>query len=210
MLVVEDLNFAYPQGPPIVSALSEQFLPGELVAVTGPSGCGKSTLLYLLGLMLTPDSGRILLDGTSVAVLGDADRSRLRARAFGFVFQDAALDGTRTVLDNVLETALYRSADRAALAPQAELMLERFGVIVPATAKPGQVSGGQGQRIALVRALLHAPRYLLCDEPTGNLDPASACVVLDAIERHAAHGAVVIVVTHDRDVIGRCHREVRL
>ncbi|MBD3751158.1 ATP-binding cassette domain-containing protein [uncultured Microbacterium sp.] len=210
MLTVESLRFAYPSGPSIVESLSERFVPGEMVGITGPSGRGKSTLLYLLGLMLTPTSGRILLDGESVAGLRDAERARLRARQFGFVFQDAALDATRTVLDNVLETALYRGESRRALTPAALALLDRFGVSLRVHAKPGQVSGGQAQRIALARALLLQPRVLLCDEPTGNLDPASTEIVLDALREHASSGGVVVVVTHDRAVVAHCDREVRL
>ena len=160
--------------------------------------------------MLTPTSGRILLDGESVAGLRDAERARLRARQFGFVFQDAALDATRTVLDNVLETALYRGESRRALTPAALALLDRFGVSLRVHAKPGQVSGGQAQRIALARALLLQPRVLLCDEPTGNLDPASTEIVLDALREHASSGGVVVVVTHDRAVVAHCDREVRL
>lgn len=210
MLTVESLRFAYPSGPSIVESLSERFVPGEMVGITGPSGRGKSTLLYLLGLMLTPTSGRILLDGESVAGLRDAERARLRARQFGFVFQDAALDATRTVLDNVLETALYRGESRRALTPAALALLDRFGVSLRVHAKPGQVSGGQAQRIALARALLLQPRVLLCDEPTGNLDPASTEIVLDALREYASSGGVVVVVTHDRAVVAHCDREVRL
>ena len=210
MLTVESLRFAYPSGPSIVESLSERFVPGEMVGITGPSGRGKSTLLYLLGLMLTPTSGRILLDGESVAGLRDAERARLRARQFGFVFQDAALDATRTVLDNVLETALYRGESRRALTPAALALLDRFGVSLRVHAKPGQVSGGQAQRIALARALLLQPRVLLCDEPTGNLDPASTEIVLDALREHASSGGGVGVVTHDRAVVAHCDREVRL
>lgn len=210
MLAVEDLRFAYPAGPSIVEGLSERFVPGQMVGITGPSGRGKSTLLYLLGLMLTPTSGRILLDGESVAGLRDAERARHRARQFGFVFQDAALDATRTVLDNVLETALYRGENRRALTPAALALLERLGVSLRVHAKPGQVSGGQAQRIALARALLLQPRVLLCDEPTGNLDPASTEIVLDALREHASSGGVVVVVTHDRAVVAHCDREVRL
>ncbi len=210
MLTVESLRFAYPSGPSIVESLSERFVPGEMVGITGPSGRGKSTLLYLLGLMLTPTSGRILLDGKSVAGLRDAERARLRARQFGFVFQDAALDATRTVLDNVLETALYRGESRRALSPTALALLDRFGVSLRVHAKPGQVSGGQAQRIALARALLLQPRVLLCDEPTGNLDPASTDIVLDALREHASSGGVVVVVTHDQAVVAHCDREVRL
>src|SRR5690606_24411808 len=145
-------------GVPLLDGWSAAFDAGEVVAITGPSGRGKSTLLYLLGLMLVPAAGQILLDGEPVQSLPDRTRARLRAQQFGFVFQDAALDATRTVLDNVLETTLYRGESRSETVPVAEGLLERFGVQLRAEAKPGQVSGGQAQRIALCRALLGSPR----------------------------------------------------
>jgi ABC-type lipoprotein export system ATPase subunit len=191
------LDFAYPKAPTLLREWSARFDAGEVVAVTGPSGRGKSTLLYLLGLMLAPTGGAVLLDGVRVDALADRDRARLRAHLFGFVFQDAALDSTRTVLDNVLESALYRRADRAQETARALALLE-------------QVSGGQAQRIALARALLGHPRFLLADEPTGNLDAASAQLVLGAMREHADGGACVIVVTHDPAVVAECDRALIL
>jgi ABC-type lipoprotein export system ATPase subunit len=134
----------------------------------------------------------------------------LRANRFGFVFQDAALDATRTVVDNVIETALYRGEPREPAIRRAHALLEQFGVDLRANAKPGHVSGGQAQRIALCRALLGDPRILLADEPTGNLDPASADVVVDAFHAQAASGAAVIVVTHDPALVARCDRRIEL
>ncbi|MDR1186326.1 MAG: ATP-binding cassette domain-containing protein [Bifidobacteriaceae bacterium] len=186
------------------------FEQGEVVAITGQSGGGKSTLLYLLGLMLRPQAGRVWIDGDDSTSLTDRARARLRARRFGFVFQDAALDQTRTVLDNILETSLYRGEPRATHMKRARELMERFGVVLRSHAKPGQVSGGQAQRIALCRALLGAPDILLADEPTGNLDPASAATVVDALREQAARGAAVVIVTHDPALAARCGRIVKL
>ena len=210
MIEARDLTFGYDSSTPILKNWSAIFNAGEVVAVTGPSGCGKSTLLYLLGLMLKPHEGTVLVDGQDVAGLRDADRARLRAQRFGFVFQDAALDGTRTVLDNVVETALYRGVPRAGSVPRALELLAQFGVDLRASAKPGQVSGGQAQRIALCRALLNDPRVLLADEPTGNLDPASADVVVGALHTQASRGSAVVVVTHDPLLVARCDRKIEL
>lgn len=210
MLEARGLTFGYDRDRPIIEGWEARFEAGEVVAITGPSGRGKSTLLYLLGLMLKPLSGELRLEGADVGRLRDAQRARTRATEFGFVFQDAALDPTRTVLDNVTETSLYRGADLRSDRVRAEELMSKFGVDLRAHAKPGQVSGGQAQRIALCRALLNHPRVLLADEPTGNLDPASANVVVRAFHEHAATGATVVVVTHDPLLVARCHRKIEL
>lgn len=210
MLSARDLSFSYETGTFVLDRWSADFAAGELAAVTGPSGSGKSTLLYLLGLMLKPTQGEVLIKGDPAGQLNDARRARLRAHLFGFVFQDAALDATRTVIDNVVETALYRGEPRTEAIARAKELLSHFGVAVRSDAKPGQVSGGQAQRIALCRALLARPAILLADEPTGNLDPESADVVVDAFRAHARSGATVIVVTHDPSLVARCDREIRL
>jgi putative ABC transport system ATP-binding protein len=210
MLEARDLTFAYDDRRPILREWSAAFHGGEVVAVTGPSGRGKSSLLYLLGLMLRPDSGEVLVEGHSMADQPDRARAHLRARRFGFVFQDAALDASRTVIDNVVETALYRGADRRVSIGRARGLLEQFGVDVREDARPGEVSGGQAQRIALCRALLGDPGILLADEPTGNLDPASAAVVVEAFHARAHAGAAVVIVTHDPALVARCHRSIQL
>lgn len=181
-----------------------------MTALTGASGRGKSTLLYLLGLMLSPSAGSVLVDGVTASGGGDAARARLRAHRFGFVFQDAALDNSRTVLDNVTEVALYRGQERSALEPAARELLERFGVDVPPERKPGQVSGGQAQRIAMCRALLCNPGIVLADEPTGNLDPVTARLVVNALREHANIGATVVIVTHTPEVAEACDSEIVL
>lgn len=210
LLEADEITFEYVKGTPVLEAWSAQFFAGTMTALTGRSGRGKSTLLYLLGLMLNPTSGDIRVDGNTTRPLRDADHARLRASEFGFVFQDAALDATRTVMDNITETALYRPGKRSAFYPRAEELLHRFGVNVPAHRTPGQVSGGQAQRIALCRALLTEPRILLADEPTGNLDPESTEVVVTALREHAHNGAAVIVVTHSPEVAAACDTEIVL
>ena len=160
--------------------------------------------------MLTPQAGEILVNGVPTVASPDRTRARFRAEQFGFVFQDAALDSGRSVLDNVTETALYRGASRRGVEAVARDLLARMGVDVPLRRKPGQVSGGQAQRIAIARALLHQPQILLADEPTGNLDPATSDTVTAALRAHAARGATVIVVTHSRTMAEACDYEVRL
>ncbi|GAA2966000.1 hypothetical protein GCM10010459_23040 [Microbacterium schleiferi] len=142
--------------------------------------------------------------------MSDSRKARLRATEFGFVFQDAALDQTRTVLDNVTETALYRGERRSIATERALALLDRFRVNVASDRRPGQVSGGQAQRIALCRALLSNPRILLADEPTGNLDPGTASVVVRALREHASSGATVIIVTHSPEVADSCDRTLQL
>lgn len=210
LLEAKSVTFGYQSGLPVLKDWSARFEAGTVTALTGPSGRGKSTLLYLLGLMLHPSSGEVRVAGDDTVPMRDAARARLRARRYGFVFQDAALDTTRTVLDNVTETALYRQTSRRNAEKRAHTLLDRFGVDVPPHRKPGQVSGGQAQRIALCRALLNDPPILLADEPTGNLDPASSDLVVSALREHARKGNTVIVVTHSPDVADASDEEIVL
>jgi putative ABC transport system ATP-binding protein/lipoprotein-releasing system ATP-binding protein len=211
VIEVEDLRFSYRRGgEELFGGLTCAFPAGQVTVVTGPSGAGKSTLMYLLGLLLTPTGGAVLYDGRRASALRDRERSRLRATDVGFVFQDAALDQSRTVLDNVVEGALYRGTSRRRTEARARGLLDRFGVELRETHRPGEVSGGQAQRIGLCRALIKEPVMVLADEPTGNLDRASADVVLDALVEVARTGATVVTSSHDPAVVERGDRVVAL
>lgn len=202
VLSVEDLMFAYARGgDELFGGLGHDFRPAAVTAVTGASGRGKSTLLYLLGLLLRPRAGRVLVDGDPAHALSDARRSRLRASRFGFVFQDAALDPTRTVLDAVVEPALYAGRRRRDVARAALELLERFGVAQRADHRPDEISGGQAQRVALCRALINDPGVILADEPTGNLDRDNASAVLGVLREQALTGRTIIIATHDPFVL---------
>lgn len=146
---VEDLGFRYSKGgEELFNGLTYGFTPGCVTALTGSSGRGKSTLLYILGLMLTPVRGSVSLAGQAVSGIADAQRSMIRAQRIGFVFQDTALDQKRKVIDSVIEPAMYAGWDRAtALARRYEL-LETVGVSQRADHRPGEISGGQAQRVA--------------------------------------------------------------
>ncbi|MFV0307949.1 MAG: ABC transporter ATP-binding protein [Desertimonas sp.] len=178
-------------------------------AVTGPSGSGKSTMLFVMGLMVPVGAGTIALDGVAIG-RSDRERARLRAATFGFVFQDALLDASRTVIDNVVEPAIYAGRGRAAARRRARDLLDAFGVAGRADSRPGEISGGQAQRIALARALINQPSVILADEPTGSLDPGNALVVTNALRDAATGGAVVVVVTHTESVADRCDRVLPL
>lgn len=211
VLGLREIRFAYRRGgDELFDGLSHDFTPGTVTALTGPSGRGKSTLLYVLALLLTPTAGQVLLDGRDVAADTDAERSRIRATRIGFVFQDAELDPSRTVLDSVLEPALYAGALPTARLAAARDLLERFGLSERADHRPGQVSGGQAQRVAVCRALINDPDVVLADEPTGNLDRDNATLVLDALAEASASGRTVVIATHDPFVLDRVDEVVSL
>jgi putative ABC transport system ATP-binding protein/lipoprotein-releasing system ATP-binding protein len=210
-LAVRDLCFAYRKGAEeLFGGLSVDFTPGTVTALTGPSGCGKSTLLYILGLMLTPTAGEVLVEGARVDNLPDAERSWIRGSRLGFIFQDAALDPTRSIVDSVIEPALYAGAWRRDMLAPARALLEELGVGERVDHKPGQISGGQAQRVAIARALLTSPPVILADEPTGNLDASNTTVVLDALHHAARRGHLVVIATHDPAVLERSDAVVEL
>lgn len=167
MLIAADrLSHSYRRGAaPILVNVSHEFTPGPFTAITGPSGSGKSTLLYLLALLLTPTDGAIRWDGRDVHALPDHARSELRARHVGFVFQDAVLDPAVSALDNVLEAAWLAGMPPRQARESAVEVMQLFGVYQRATHRPGEVSGGQAQRIALCRALVKQPQVIFADEP---------------------------------------------
>lgn len=211
MVTLSNLSFGYRRAEPIIDGLTHQFEPALLTAITGPSGRGKSTLLYLIGLLLTPWRGRIGIDEViDAARLGDGDRSQLRAQRIGFVFQDALLDPSRSVMDNVIEGALYAGTPRARAREAALRLLDRFEVSLRADHRPGEVSGGQAQRVALCRALIKEPSLILADEPTGNLDAESSQLVIEGLRQTALDGATVIIASHDARVVRACDRVLAL
>lgn len=209
-LAVSGLRFAYRRGgEELFAGLSHEFATGAVTAVTGPSGRGKSTLLYVLGLMLRPTAGQVLVGGARVDDRPDVQRSWIRATRIGFVFQDAVLDPARTVLDSVIEPALYGGARRADVRARARDLLDGLGVGERADHKPGQVSGGQAQRVAVARALLPDPALVLADEPTGNLDSKSATEIGDLLRQVSTEwGRSVLMVTHDPRIASFAERLV--
>lgn len=210
LLVAHGLSYGYRRGAPVLDGIDLALEPGEVVALTGASGRGKSTLLYLLAGLLRPWAGTVSLDGVVLGRLDDQSRSLRRARTCGFVFQDVVLDPRRRVLDSVLEPALYAGYPAERWRGRALELLDRMGVALQVDSRPGEISGGQAQRIGVCRALLLAPRVVFADEPTGNLDADSADVVLTALEESANLGAVVVIATHDERVVERCTTRVRL
>src|SRR5690606_25377876 len=206
-----ELTFAYRSGATrVIDGLTLDLPMGAVTTLTGPSGSGKSTLLYLLALMIRPTRGEVMWDGRAASGLPDAARSRLRAAQVGFIFQDALLDPARTVLANVCDSGLFAGMPRHAAESRARELLDRFGVEHRADHRPGEISGGQAQRVAVCRALLTDPRVVFADEPTGNLDADSAEVVWGALADHAARGRTVVLATHDRELAARSDLEVRL
>lgn len=181
----------------VIMALSADIAAGALVAVTGPSGAGKTTLFNLVSGLLLPDSGTITADTTELTALSERDRDRWRAKEVGYIFQTFNLLSHLTVLDNVLVPHLLtRSGDPAVLRQRAEEMLDSFGIGAERHKYPHQISGGQRQRVAVARALLTAPRLIIADEPTANLDDTSARIVMDAIL--ALRGrSTILIATYD-------------
>jgi putative ABC transport system ATP-binding protein len=183
---------------------------GEFVAVTGPSGSGKTTFLNIAGLLEAFDSGSYLLDGTDVSRLGDDARSRIRNEKIGFIFQGFNLIADLDVFDNVDVPLRYRGFKAAERSRRITEALELVGLASRARHLPSQLSGGQQQRVAIARALAGSPRFLLADEPTGNLDSVMARQVMELLEEINGRGTTVVMVTHDPELARRAHRNVHM
>ncbi|MFE9093987.1 ABC transporter ATP-binding protein [Streptomyces sp. NPDC007264] len=208
LLAAENLRKAY--GPTLaLDGASFSIHPGEIVAVMGPSGSGKSTLLHCLAGIVPPDSGSILYDGREMAGMGDAERSLLRRSEFGFVFQFGQLVPELTCVENValplrLGGTPRKTAERTALS-----WMERLEVDDLAKKRPGEISGGQGQRVAVARSLVTSPRVLFADEPTGALDSLNGERVMELLTEAArSTNAAVVLVTHEARVAAYSDREI--
>jgi putative ABC transport system ATP-binding protein len=183
---------------------------GEFVAVTGPSGSGKTTFMNVAGLLETFDTGTYRLDGEDVSRLSDDARSRLRNEKIGFIFQSFNLIPDLDVFDNVDVPLRYRGFAKKEREQRIRSALEVVGLASRMRHMPSQLSGGQQQRAAIARALAGDPRFLLADEPTGNVDSLMARQVMDLLEQINAMGTTIIMVTHDPELARRAHRNIHI
>ena len=183
---------------------------GEFIAVTGPSGSGKTTFLTIAGLLESFSGGSYILDGQDVSTLNDNQRSLIRNEKIGFIFQGFNLISDLNLFDNVDVPLRYRGLKAAERRSRIEAALEQVGLLARAKHFPDQLSGGQQQRVAIARALAGEPKFLLADEPTGNLDSLMAQQVMDMLEDINAKGMTIIMVTHDPDLARRAHRNIQI
>ena len=211
MIELDRVSKVYPTRRGEVRALSDLSLrveQGEYVAVCGPSGCGKSTLLALVGGLAVATSGRVAVGSKDLSTLSSSERAQFRATQIGFVFQVFHLLPFLNVLDNVL-LAAQRPADSETKS-RAETLITQFGLAQRTHHRPGQLSVGERQRVAMARALLNQPRILLADEPTGNLDPDNTAMVLDQVDLFHRQGGTVMLVTHEPPAAARAQRVIAL
>lgn len=208
LLAAENLHKVY--GPTTALDGAEFSIhPGEVVAVMGPSGSGKSTLLHCLAGIVTPDSGSITYGGREMATMGDGERSALRRSEFGFVFQFGQLVPELTCVENVALPLRLNGTSRKEAERTALTWMERLEVDDLRKKRPGEVSGGQGQRVAVARALVTSPRVLFADEPTGALDSLNGERVMDLLTDAArSTNAAVVLVTHEARVAAYSDREI--
>jgi len=214
LIGLRDIKKAYQMGKVPVHALRGVDLcieDGEMVAIMGPSGSGKTTLLNVLGLLDSPSVGSYKLDGREVAKLSDRERSRLRNKRFGFVFQIYNLLPRLTAAENVMIPLIYGGVRRRERRPRAQAALESVGLGDRIRHRPSELSGGEQQRVAIARALVNEPSVILADEPTGNLDSASGAAIMDLIQQiHEQRNVTVILVTHDANIASRAQRTIDL
>ena len=206
-------QYATPRGPlSILDDCNLTLEAGQAAAIMGPSGSGKSTLLYLLGALEPPTTGTITLGGENPYALDPRAVADFRNCQIGFVFQDHCLLPQCSVLENVLVPTLIGGAgDGEPAADRARMLIERVGLTHRAEHRPGELSGGEKQRVAIARALIRQPRLVLCDEPTGNLDPDTAAKVADLLlELHRQEETILIAVTHSAALAARCHVQFAL
>lgn len=195
----------------ILHDVSFELSSGENLSIVGPSGCGKSTLLYILGTLDEPTSGTVEIDGTNPFSLSPKEISRFRNRSLGFIFQDHHLLPQLTVAENVLLPALAEGTPSGEDVSRATALIEDVGLADRQRHLPGQLSGGERQRVAVARALLHRPKLILADEPTGNLDSKNTERIAEVLfELPQREGAMLVVVTHSDWLAKQAGRQMRL
>ncbi len=213
-LTLRDIRRTFHQGDKTLEVLRGAALdlrPGEIVALVGPSGAGKSTLLHIAGLLEKPDGGDVLLDGRPAAGLSDSERTALRGRYLGFVYQYHHLLPEFSALENVMLPQMLAGIGRGVARTRARELLKMVGLSERESHRPARLSGGEQQRVAIARAVANAPRVLLADEPTGNLDHTTSDAVfrqLLALTRGA--GLAALIATHNPELASRMDRVVRL
>jgi lipoprotein-releasing system ATP-binding protein len=214
VLVAEGVSRSFPSGDRILEVLTGVDLSlsaGEIVAVVGPSGSGKSTLLHCLGGLDRPTTGRVRIGGRDLSEVGDDELARVRSRQVGFVFQFHHLLPDFDALENVMLPMLIAGEAPAAARERARALLGTVGLSERATHAPGELSGGEQQRVAVARALANGPAVVLADEPSGNLDAANSLALHDLLQRlRVEHGATFLVATHDPELASRADRVLEM
>ena len=213
MLIMKDISKIFQTGDIQTHALRDFNLTvneGDFISVTGPSGSGKTTFLNIAGLLETYTHGEFLLDGEDVGKLNDNGRSRMRNEKIGFIFQGFNLIPDLNLFDNVDVPLRYRGFNAKQRKLRIEENLERVGLASRMKHLPSQLSGGQQQRVAIARALATSPRFLLADEPTGNLDSEMANGVMSLLEEINQQGTTIIMVTHDALLAERATRTIQV
>ncbi|WP_411288809.1 ABC transporter ATP-binding protein [Phenylobacterium sp.] len=214
VLLIRGLERSYVTGAGKLTVLHGADLdvrPGEIVGLVGPSGSGKSSLLHAAGLLERPNAGRITVLGRDCSDLPDRPRTRIRLATIGFVYQFHHLLPEFSALDNVALPQMIAGKSRKAARDRAEVLLGELGLADRVQHQPAQLSGGEQQRVAIARALANAPRLLLADEPTGNLDPTTSGAVFDNLYALArSQGVAALIATHNLQLVGRMDRVLAL
>ncbi len=214
MIKCENLQKIFPlkktEGYAALKGINLEIAEGEFCAVTGPSGCGKSTLLNILGFLDNPSAGSYSFGNRDVTSFSDGERSLLRRRTVGFVFQSFNLLPRFTALENVRLPMLYLGVEKEESMERARALLEQVGLASKEHNTPLELSGGERQRVGVARALANRPKLLLADEPTGNLDTATGLEVMDLLKRLNAGGLTIIMVTHDHGLAKAAARRIKI
>jgi putative ABC transport system ATP-binding protein len=209
-VIVSDAGKRYDDDVVALDRVNVTVRRGELVALLGPSGCGKSTLLNLIGCIDLPTSGEVRVDGEATSALSDDALTSLRRNRIGTVFQFFNLIPTLSIAENVGLPLVLQRRPRAEIARRVARVLDAVGIADRAQASPAAVSGGQLQRAAIARAVVHEPAIVLADEPTGNLDSHNGVLVLDILRNLADAGQAILMATHSEEAATRADRRIRM
>jgi lipoprotein-releasing system ATP-binding protein len=214
VVYLHEIHRRYRQGEATLTILDGATLAlweGQSVALVAPSGTGKSTLLHIAGLLEHPDEGEVYVGGTATSGLSDAERTRIRRTEIGFVYQSHRLLPEFSALENVMLPQMIRGLPRKETIKRSQEILAYLGLGARVTHRPAELSGGEQQRVAIARAVANAPRVLLADEPTGNLDPHTADRVFHALTQLVrATGVAMLIATHNMELAGRMDRRVSI